>query len=100
VRAARALVQRLEQGGVQVEVRWPPATSDGGTLERRDQSQWLVVATETATTQIVAQGAYDTIKAAVRWFREQFPRAEAVIEGDDDEPDDGGFLDSPSQVTG
>jgi hypothetical protein len=41
---------------------------------------------------MVASGAYDAIKAGVAQFRERF-RAEIVIEDDEAEPADGGFLD-------
>jgi len=78
---AGALVQMLERQGVHVE--WEPPREERGV-----GGDFMAVGLG-----IAASGSYDLLKAAVEQFRARFPRAEVVIEDNDSEPDDGGFLD-------
>lgn len=75
----RALVQALEAEGVTVSLR------RGGqrTMEERD-TRTIV---ENVVAILVAEGGVAGIKAGVRKFRANFPRAKVEIEGEDeDEP--------------
>jgi hypothetical protein len=70
---AGALVQALEYEGVRVD--WvPPQEKRGLGADVTD-----------VVLSIVASGAYDAIKTAVMKMREWMPRAEIVIEGDQDD---------------
>ncbi|HEV8527007.1 MAG TPA: hypothetical protein VGS60_05555 [Actinomycetes bacterium] len=72
----RALVQALEAEGVTVSLR------RGGqpTMEERD-TRTIV---ENVVAILVAEGGVARIKAGVRKFRANFPRAKVEIEGEDD----------------
>ena len=72
---AGALVQVLNEEGVEVEWTSPP--------EARD----VLGALEAVVVSLVATGAYDAIKAGVNRFRRRFPESSVVIEDDEDDDD-------------
>jgi hypothetical protein len=71
--------------------------AEGVRVVWRPQANWAATAAESVTLSLMASGAYDGIKAAVKRFRDRAPDAEVVVADDEDggaDPDDGGFLDS------
>jgi hypothetical protein len=83
---ASALVQMLEQEGVQVD--WTPPTE---RRSARDALGWLTVSDDinAVLVSLVCNGTKPAIKAGVDKFRKRFPRAKVEVE---DGPDDGGFF--------
>jgi hypothetical protein len=75
-----ALVQMLEQQGVQVD--WTPPQEHRGL--GADVNEVIV--------NLVSTGSVVAIAAAVKQFRARFPRHKIEVEGEA-EPDDSGFLD-------
>jgi hypothetical protein len=75
---ASALVQMLEQQGVQVS--WTPPREERG----------LATDVTAVVINLVSTGSAVGIAAAVKQFRQRFPKATVKVDG---EPDDGGFLD-------
>ncbi len=73
---ASPLVQMLEQQGVRVS--WTPPRE-----ERVDVTAVVI--------NLLSTGSAVGIAAAVKQFRQRFPKAAVKVDG---EPDDGGFLDS------
>jgi hypothetical protein len=71
-------LQMLEQQGV--EVNWTPPPEERG----------LATDVTAVVINLVSTGSAVGIAAAVKQFRQRFPKAAAKVEG---EPDDGGFLD-------
>lgn len=78
---ASALVQMLREQGVHVD--WTPPR------EQRD----LAGMAEEVAVNLVSTGTLVAIGAAVKRFRQRFPKIKLKVEGEDDGPDDGGFLD-------
>ncbi len=70
---ASALVQMLREEGVEVE--WEPPQEQRGV---GDMAVGFVLS-------LVASGAYDGIKAAVKKFREWLPGVRVEVEGEEDE---------------
>jgi hypothetical protein len=75
---ADALVQMLEEQGVQVE--WTPPREQRG----------LGADVGAVVLSLVASGAYDGIKAAVAKFRAWMPHAEVTLEGEEDDDQEHG----------
>jgi hypothetical protein len=69
-----ALAQELRDEGVVVSYTPPTEQRGGGEI------------VEAVVVSIVANGAYDAIKAGIRRFREWQPRSSVEIEGDDEQP--------------
>jgi hypothetical protein len=73
---AGALVKCLKEEGI--EVRWTPPEEDRGA------GDMAAAAAVSAVVSIIANGAYDAIKAGVTKFRERFGTGRVKIEGEDD----------------
>ena len=68
--------------------------AEGVRVEWRPQTRWAATAAENVALSLMASGAYDGIKAAVKRFRDRTADAEVVVDdAEDAAPDDGGFLD-------
>lgn len=77
---APGLVEMLEREGVRVE--WTPPVEERG----------LGADTHTVILYLVCTGSLATIKAVAKQARERAPWAKIKVEGEDEGPDDGGFM--------
>jgi hypothetical protein len=71
--------------------------AEGARVAWRPQASWAAAA-ESIAWSLMASGAYDGIKAAVKKFQDRVPDAEVIVGEAEDgstQPDDGGFQDEP-----
>lgn len=68
--------------------------AEGVRVEWRPQARWADTAAENVALSLMASGAYDGIKAAVKRFQDPVADVDVVVEvAEDEAPDDSGFLD-------